>query len=378
MMDVQVADWKLLQLTVEGVGPFQNEPQTFSFAGEPTDDDPDPGPSNLFMLLAKNGYGKTTLLECIYGLFGLMADPAVGRFAAPGHRGRAQLDVRATWTVDGRTQTVVLSIWTGIERPLVVWSSDDLDAAQASVWARLGLESTHSGVLLADDTDTLGRRLYGAILEARGTAPGALFGNDQDMPTVLFFPAERRLTRPEDTRRVERPDGFVYQPAHCFASDGPEWGTTIDNLLVWLQWLDDGRLDELLEFVNARLFEEESRKTVRVPQRQVLLTYVSTLTGDHPLTDLSHGERALLQLYVRIACNMTSNTVVLIDEVEMHLHSNWMFRMLEGLKSLLRDIPTLSIVFTTHNRELIRLFDHQLKEEGLVKGGYLIEDGLDR
>lgn len=377
MMDVQVADWKLLQLTVEGVGPFQNGPQSFSFAGEPTEGDPDPGPSSLYMLLAKNGYGKTTLLECVYGLFGLMADPAVGRFAAAGHPGRAQLDVRATWTIDGRTQTVVLSIWTGTETPLVVWPSDDLDAADASIWARLGLVSSHSGVSLVDDADDLGRRLYRAILEARGTAPEVLFGNDQDMPTVLFFPADRRISRPENTRRVERPEGFVYQPAHCFASDGPEWGTTIDNLLVWLQWLDDGRLNELLEFVNARLFEGESRKTIRVPQRQELLTYVSTLAGDHPLIVLSHGERALLQLYVRIACNMTSNTIVLIDEVEMHLHSNWMFRMFEALKSLLREIPALSIVFTTHNRDLIRLFDHQQKEEGLVKGGFLIEDGLD-
>ena len=378
MMDVQVADWKLLQLTVEGVGPFQDGPQIFSFAGEPTEDDPDPGPSNLYMLLAKNGYGKTTLLECVYGLFGLMAKPAVGRFAAPGDRGRAQLDVRATWTIDGRTQTVVLSIWTGTETPLMVWSSDDLDAAQASVWANLGLESTYSGVSPIGEADGLGLRLYHSILEARGKAPAALFGNDQDMPTVLFFPADRRIGRPDDTRRVERPNGFVYQPAHCFASDGPEWGTTIDNLLVWLAWLDDGRLNQLLDFVNARLFDGEARKTIRAPQRQELLTYVSTLTGDHPLIGLSHGERALLQLYVRIACNMTSNTVVLIDEVETHLHPNWMFRMFEGLKSMLREIPTLSIVFTTHNRELIRVFDHQLKEERLVKGGYLIEeDGMD-
>ena len=377
-MDVRIADWKLLKLTVEGVGPFQNGPQSFSFAGEPAEGDPDPGPSNLYMLLAKNGYGKTTLLECVYGLFGLMAEPPVGRFATPGDRGRAQIDVRATWTIDGRTQTVVLSIWTGVETPLLMWSSDDLDAAQASKdWARLGLKSTYSGGSPIVDADGLGRRLYRSILETRGKAPGALFGADQDMPSVLFFPADRRIARPDDTRRVERPSGFVYQTAHCFASDGPEWGTTIDNLLVWLDWLDDGRLKDLLTFVNARLFEGETSKAIRSPRRRELLTYVSTSTGDHPLVGLSHGERALFQLYVRIACNMTSNTVVLIDEVETHLHSKWMFRLFQGLKDLLRDVPTLSIVFTTHNRELIRIFDHQLKEEGLVKGGYLIEDEID-
>ena len=377
-MDVQVSDWKLLQLTVEGVGPFQSGPRSFSLTGEPTEGDSDPGPSNLYMLLAKNGYGKTTLLECIYGLFGLMAAPVAGRFATTGNRECAQLDVRATWTIDGRTRTVVLSIWTGTETPLRVWSSDELDVAQASNdWARLGLEYTYSGVSPMDGTDNLGLRLYRSIVEAHGRVPKELFGVDQDMPSVLFFPADRRIGRPEDTRRIERPTGLVYQPAHCFESEGPEWGTTIDNLLVWLDWLDDGRLKELLAFVNARLFEGEASKAIRSPQRQELLTYVSTPTGDHPLFDLSHGERALLQLYVRIACNMTSNTIVLIDEVESHLHSKWVFRLFEGLKDLLREVPALSIVFTTHNRELIPVFDHQKKEEGLVKGGYLIEDEID-
>ena len=377
-MDVRVTDWKLLRLTVENVGPFQDGSRSFSFVGEPTESDPDPGPSNLYMLLAKNGYGKTTLLECIYGLFGLMAEPVAGRFATTGNRGCAQLDVRATWTVDGRTRTVVLSIWTGVATPLVVWSCNELEAAQASNdWARLGLEYTHSGVAPMDGTDALGLGLYRSIVEARGTAPKELFGVGQDMPSVLLFPADRRVVRPDDARRVERPSGFVYQAAHCFVSDGPEWGTTIDNLLVWLEWLDDGRLKELLTFVNARVFEGEATKAIRSPQRHDLLTYVSTSTGDHPLVDLSHGERALLQLYVRIACNMTCNTVVLIDEVEAHLHGRWMFRLFEGLKTMLRQVPSLSIVFTTHNRELIRVFDHQRKEEGLVKGGYWIEDETD-
>ena len=74
---------------------------------------------------------------------------------------------------------------------------------------------------------------------------------------------------------------------------------------------------------------------------------------------------------------MPYNAVVLIDEVEAHLHSKWMFRLFEGLKAMLREVPTLSILFTTHNRELIRVFDHQHREEGLVKGGYLIGDDIE-
>jgi hypothetical protein len=43
---------------------------------------------------------------------------------------------------------------------------------------------------------------------------------------------------------------------------------------------------------------------------------------------------------------------------------------------LVRDVPSLSIIFTTHNREILKVFDHQTPEEGLVKGGFLIEEGL--
>ena len=204
--------------------------------------------------------------------------------------------------------------------------------------------------------------------------PGELFGSDQDMPTVLFFPADRSIVSPEDTRRVERPNGFGYQPAQCFRSDGPEWVSTIDNLLVWLEWLDDGRVKTLLEFVNRQVFEGSLKKAIRPPRRQELSTYVSTPTGEHLLVNLSHGERSLLQFYVRIACCMTANSIILIDEVEMHLHSNWVLRFVESLKELLRTIPSLSVVFTTHSRELAVQFDHEIPEDGLVKGGHIIDE----
>lgn len=375
-MDLQISDWRLVQLTVEDVGPFRNGPETFSFAGEPTQGDPDPGPSNLYMVLARNGFGKTTLIESIHGLFGLMSDPPSGCFARTGATGRAQADFRATWTIDGKTQSLIVSIWTGATEPLVVWTEEALAQSQASYWATLGL--VFEGVVAAPlpASDERGRLLYQNILTQRGLPPTDLFGLSQEMPTILYFPADRKLVRPQDTRRVERPESFGYQPAQSFSTDGPDWPSTMDNLLVWLDWLNDGRLEELLTFVNDRVFRADQGKVIRSPRRAELLTYVSTATGDHPLIGLSHGERALLQLYVRIACHMTRNTIVLIDEVDTHLHSRWMISLYTAIKSLLRDRPSLSVVFSTHNRELIELFDHTTKEEGLVKGGYLIEEEI--
>ena len=161
-----------------------------------------------------------------------------------------------------------------------------------------------------------------------------------------------------------------------FEADGPLWDCSIDSALVWLEWLEDGRIDELLKYINSNLFSE-SGKSIQRPRRDTLGAVISTREGNHSLGGLSHGEQALLQLYVRTLCHMTENSVLLIDEIENHLHTKWMNRFFAALKSLIRDVPSLSVIFTTHNRELMKVFDHTRSESGLIKGGYLIEEGID-
>jgi predicted ATP-dependent endonuclease of OLD family len=112
-------------------------------------------------------------------------------------------------------------------------------------------------------------------------------------------------------------------------------------------------------------------------ERAELVSYVNTPEGRHPLNAISHGERALLQLYLRTAAHMSRNTILLIDEVENHLHTRWMNRMFQTLKEMLASIPSLSIVFTTHSRELAEVFDFKRPEPGIVKGGYIIKEGID-
>lgn len=51
--------------------------------------------------------------------------------------------------------------------------------------------------------------------------------------------------------------------------------------------------------------------------------------------------------------------------------------MFEAIKSLLRRYPALSIILTTHNRELIAVYDFDTEEVGLAKGGYIITDEMD-
>lgn len=378
MTELIISGLKPLRLTLDRIGPFQDGPRSVDFFGAASDDGTERAPANLFMLLAKNAFGKTTMLESIFGLFGLLGTPQTGRFAKPGAQGAAQLDLRASWTLDGEFGEVLLSLWTGSPTPLVNWDNpvELEDFANVNVWARLGMFSAHGQPGFYDQSDDRGAAFWRAVQQQVGVPPTGLFGAAGDMPTVLFFPADRSLVAPDPARAVQRPYNWGYQPAQRFGTDGPAWNTSIDNLLVWLDWLNDTRLDGVLEYVNQRLFQDE-QKQLRAPDRETLAAFVSTASGPHDLMGLSHGERALLQLYVRTICHMTSNTILLIDEVETHLHSIWMNRMFQALKALAAGDDRLTIIFSTHDRELIEVFDRRRLEPKLVKGGYLIEAELD-
>lgn len=373
MTTLTITGWQPLQLSLDEIGPFRQGVERIDLFG--LDESGKKAPANMYMLLAPNGQGKTTALSAIYGLFGLLNEPPVGRFVEPQAPGRAQLDVRATWTIDGTERTVLLSIWTGTATPIRNWTEEEVrDEAEAEVWARLGLGWNPSGTFALDGSDDLGAAFLRAVLAGRNEQPSALGGISQNLPTVLHFPADRTIVAPTEERVVRRPENFGYQPAQKFGSDGLDWGSSIDNLFVWLEWIDDGRIEELIEFLNINLFRDEKAKAIRRPNRRELQTYIETSTGIHPLSGLSQGERALLQFYVRTLSHMTRNTIILVDEIENHLHPRWMQRMVAALKTMVRQPGRdITAIFTTHNMELMGTFRHDWPEQGLSKGGHMIE-----
>jgi hypothetical protein len=384
MPDVTIVEWKLLRVTLDGLGPFRQGRQTFDIMGADTDDPKSDSTdaASMYMILAANGFGKTTVLESIFGIYGLFNAEPRGKFADGTYNGKAQLDIRVSWVVDGLSQTVVLSLWTGSEEPLDPLSELDLEKlARTNKWVKLGLDS--SGAITAG-TSELGIVLRQAVRQELNAPPTELFGLSQNMPSVLYFPADRRIVAPSRHEAVTRPADWGYQPAVYLGSDGPDWGSSIDNVLVWLEWLAtareadkrDRRVDDLLDFVNRLIFQESPDKRIERPHREELRSYVRTRHGMHTLSALSHGERAMLHILARTLTHMTSNTIVLIDEIEIHLHTKWLSRMFEALKGLLRSYPAVTMIFTTHNLDLIDLYRFETKEEGLVKGGYLIESDI--
>ena len=109
-----VLDFRPLFLTVEGVGPFREAPFELDFT------DANGEPCNFFLLMSQNGRGKTTLLEVMAALMGLLErrEPAlIGFEDLDNGDGRAQWDLLALLCRDGREETLVISLAAGCDEP---------------------------------------------------------------------------------------------------------------------------------------------------------------------------------------------------------------------------------------------------------------------
>lgn len=384
MSDVVLRRFQPIHLKIEGVGPFRS-------AFELPLTGPDGAPANFFLLVSKNGFGKTTVLETIYGLmaqlcFPVRRDGFVSSAAYDLHPdlmqgGRAQLDVRIELEGASKSISAVLSLFAGVDQPLRTVTPSLLEQAQASVWFpvrmdRAGSPKPH----FVNVADFNARDFIRPFLEdIRLSAQNNRFipNGNFFLPTALFFTADRQLSiHTTEFRSISQPD-FAYAPAHKFTTDGRTWESSMDSLLVWYEWLDVALFEEARDLVNKLLFVDGRKRLVEI-DRRALTAVIEVEHEDgtiyrHGIDRLSHGERSLMHLLIRSAYHRTGGTILMIDEMETHLHPKWQHRVMGMLKDWIRRWPDLTVIATTHQPEMMEAFAHQRPEDGLVKGGYLID-----
>jgi len=81
-------------------------------------------------------------------------------------------------------------------------------------------------------------------------------------------------------------------------------------------------------------------------------------------------------MMLRIGAHMTRNTWIVIDEIDVHLHPKWQHRVLNILKQIVVETPGITVIASTHSREILEGFEFEIKEAGLKKGGHIIEENL--
>lgn len=371
-------------MKLEGVGPFRSAFE-LALTGKSG------ALANFFLLISRNGFGKTTVLEVIHGLIGALGlEPTGSRPAAPGLHpdllsgGQAQLDIRLDLETGGRAAAILLSVFVGSELPVLIATPSRLEQAGVDRWVPLRVDVDGSGAVGVRVIDPQSRPIIEPLLAAirAGNPADRRFvpnGDSLFLPTALHFTADRRILQPPPAERAIRQPGPAYAPAHRFATDGATWETSLDGLLVWYEWMGGRLFDEARTLVNDRLFAGSGKRLDRI-DHHALTAVVDVEREDgtihsHGIDRLSHGERSLMHLLVRTAYHRAGSTILLIDELENHLHPKWQLRLMVLLKAWIRDWPDLTVIATTHNPELLEAFAFERPEDGLVKGGHLIEAG---
>ncbi|MGB5687578.1 MAG: AAA family ATPase, partial [Candidatus Electrothrix sp.] len=201
--------------------------------------------------------------------------------------------------------------------------------------------------------------------------------NTLNLPTLLHFSAYRDIPKIISQRRqISEPDYWGYSPVRRFSSHSTSWENSLDNILVWMKWLDDGRLEKAVEIINKRVFQGSTTfiKGVRKTPPEAI---VVSKGKEHGLDRLSSGEKNLVQLFLRIGAHCTRNSIILIDEPEIHLHPNWQKRLMKQLREFAQEHPGITIILATHSIEMLRAFGFEHKEKGLRKGGEIIEENME-
>ena len=372
----QIHAFEPVELTVENIGPFRDKLHTFSFLHHELHE-----PCNFYLIISQNGFGKTTLLELMATMMGMLGQREPQPFGfEPLDRdgGRAQWDIRFRLTRNGVEETVILSLLAGRfgeDVALKVWGSEDMAKLGATSWHRLGIRLTETGRLRPiGETDELVQDLHAAVHAGIKQSVGGFEDATLTLPTLLFFSAYRDIVPvPLHERAIIEPEDWGYAPVHRFDNEGGCWRTSLDNLLVWLKWLDDGRFEHARQIINDRVFNETT-KFLKDVRRQPPEAIVSNNGLEHRLDRLSSGEKSLVHLFLRIGAHLTRNTIVLVDEMDVHLHSKWQHRLLLQFKALLRGNAGMTIIATTHSVDILKGYAFESMEPGLRKGGYLIEE----
>lgn len=310
------------------------------------------------LVIGVNGSGKTALLNAI----SVAIAPFVnGRLDAPSQRRRieesevriAASQINDVWRFDPVLPTRIDSTGLVFSKP------------NQWYWEKT-IEGVQNAAFSCDITQDL-----------RDAVQGAENGHWVSFPVLTFYGCDRLwrqtnpLISPEESAvlKVSRFDGYLdWCRAGANADELSKWiiSQTTEQAIKALQ--NNGELPagyNELSIVNKAIAGcLENAKEVRYDPLQKLVVVEFEDRDPVPFRNLSDGQRVLLAMVGDIARRATilnphlgenvlleTPGVVLVDELDLHLHPKWQRRVIEDLR---RTFPKIQFICTTHSPFLIQ------------------------
>jgi predicted ATP-binding protein involved in virulence len=320
----------------------------------------------LTVLVASNGAGKTSILDAIAVAFGPYIrafDEAVGKHFEPSDIRLTQIRRTATNEMEHAPR--------GVRMAAVGVIPGSLNDPSPSTWQRVLASPVKAKTTIKDakDLSEYGKRMQEAVRTP---------GNDAVLPLIAYYGTgrlwqQKKLMANKKLARTSRTIGY----ADCL-DPASSYKTFVAWFRYWnlnakdLQLKEQANTPAYAEFAGYIASVQEAVDTCLAPTGWKNLEYsfrVDTLVAHHdqhgelPVELLSDGIRNMIGMVADIAFRATKLNgqlgaqaatktpgVVLIDEVDMHLHPEWQQVVLQ---SLMQAFPAVQFIVTTHSPQVL-------------------------
>lgn len=325
----------------------------------------------LTVLVASNGAGKTSILDAIAVAFGPYIgafNEAVGKHFEPSDIRQFQVRKTATHEMEYAPKGVRLEAKGFIPESLLDSVSDD---HSPETWRRALTSPTKAKTTIKDAKELID---YGKRMQEAVRTPG----NSALLPLIAYYGTgrlwqQKKLTAGKKIERTSRTVGYTdcLDPASSYKSF-VEWFRYWNLNAKDLQLKEQANAPAFLEFTGYIDSVKGAVEVCLAPSGWEGLKYsfrLDTLVAHHPqhgelpVELLSDGIRNMIGMVADIAFRATklngqlgaqaaSQTpgIVLIDEVDMHLHPEWQQVVLQNL---VLAFPAMQFVVTTHSPQVL-------------------------
>ena len=301
------------------------------------------GDSPVTVLAGANGSGKTTALELIAALIGLVDwETAYDRVSEVRKPAQALLDrteyAQLNCQVDGRALSICYSQADaeimGVEGAYVVFPMHH---------DRLGLHASASP----------GHELEQKIFTSKKKA--ITFCNDpasqasELVPSALYFPHNRSFL-PVVGNQLQREETkyewvYRYKVVQNYAG-------SFDSYLTWLEYAEPDEFACVVEFLNGLNIDG---KTFSIRRKDLKVLVAIPDGATHFLEQLSSGEQNILIMLLELRRRLLPHSIVLIDEIENSLHQAFQKKLAQALKRMQAQTP-FQLIVTTHSIPIVETF----------------------
>ncbi|MEI6031685.1 MAG: AAA family ATPase [Synechococcaceae cyanobacterium ELA739] len=327
---------------------------------------------DLTVLVARNGHGKTSILDAITVLLG----PFVGAFDLGRSRGFAAADARQELNQDTKTFRLSshwpIRVEGTVAFPLTNSNELSQDLQDHQIARQL---AGYKGSTTVGEVVTL--RRYGQILRDNINSSVdnilpvlAYYGNGRLWKTSKNLSRKKVLT---ENRSIGYEDCFSSSSNYLQVQQWMAKATLLklqqnDPLLMPHVVMMTSRLEAIQQAVDEVLREEGWSAFGYYLGFEELAMQHNEL-GLLPVSQLSDGIRSVVALVADLAFRCVrlnsfygnyapeeTNGIVLIDEIEQHLHPGWQQRILQAIR---RAFPKIQFIVTTHSPEVLSTVNSQ-------------------